>query len=842
MALVCRPARPRYTVGLNGRAGCGAALRTPIMTTLPLPSSLDAGGGSRITAHLGPTNTGKTHRAIERMIAHGGGMIGLPLRLLAREVYDRVCGAVGVREVALITGEERIEPHRPRFWVCTVESMPLTEAVPFLAVDEIQLATHPERGHVFTDRLLNARGTKETWFLGSDTMRPIVERLVPTAVIETHERLSALHWAEPKSLASLPPRSAVIAFSVADVYELADQVRAARGGVAVVLGALSPRARNAQVAMFESGEVQHLVSTDAIGMGLNLDLRYVYFSALRKFDGQTMRELEPWEIGQIAGRAGRHKREGHFGLTRECAETTRVSPRLIAAVERQHFHPVRKIYYRNENLDLSSVDALRHSLRRPPFASCLVMSPELRDARAFELLMRMPEVADAVQRSPDRLALLWDVCRIPDFRDDSEGAHIRLLAQIFRQLVGNYERISTDWMEERLRTLDSVEGDIDAMTRRIANTRTLAYIAHRKGWHGDAERWKERVVKLEEDLSAALHQRLTAHFVDERVAVQVERSVPHGVKLEGEEVVTKTVPLGRMESFGFVPSFDAQRLFGPREVRRHGRAVCVEPAATLAAELLAEGEEGLRWGDDLRVTWRGQGVAELGRGRRLDAPELQFAPMGLLSDEVRLAVRELAQRWVRARIAEVGQVLAGEGLAGPAAGILYVLRSALGVVPRAEVEAQIAELDEEGRRQLAQRTVRLGVSWVYTQKLFRPAFEATRAACLAAWFDLDAAPPLPGATVAPTLDQDDAFVAAFGYPRLGGRCVRADMVERITAHLRKTIRRGPVAVPEEPMNWLGCTRIEWLEILEALGYRVRAEGVFPPRRAHQGRSSAGQRR
>jgi len=800
------------------------------MTIVAGQLGLDAGGGSRITAHLGPTNTGKTHRAIERMLAHGGGMIGLPLRLLAREVYDRVCAAVGASEVALITGEERIEPHKARYQVCTVESMPLTEAVSFVAVDEIQLATHPERGHVFTDRLLNARGSRETWFLGSDTMRPLVERLVPTAEIVTHERLSSLSWVEPKSLSGLPARSAVIAFSVAQVYELAEWVRATQGGVAVVLGALSPRARNAQVAMFESGEVQHLVSTDAIGMGLNLNIRYVFFSSLRKYDGRTFRELEPWEVGQIAGRAGRHTRDGHFGLTRECAESSRVSPRLISAVERQQFQPVWKIYYRNSDVDLSSVDDLRASLLRPPFASCLMPARDLRDVRALELLLLEPDISDSVHGSRDRLALLWEVCRIPDFRDDTEGGHARLLGAIYRQLVSNYERISPDWMESRLRGLESVNGNIDAMTRRIANVRTLAYIAHRGAWHGDAGRWQERVLRLEEELSGALHQQLTAQFVDERLGVQVIRAVPHGVALEGEVVVTKTVPLGRMESFGFVPSFEAQRVFGAKEVRRAGRGVCVEAARASASALLAEGEAGLGWGADLRIAWEGQGLAELGKGRRLDAPELVFAAMGLLEDDTRVAVRELVQRWLRARLAELAGTLDGEGVSGPAAGVLYVLRRGLGVVARSEVEEQLEALDEDGRRQLARRSVRIGVVWVYAQHLLKPAFAPIRAALLGAWHELDAVPVLPGPTVAPAVDWDAAFAAGLGYPRMGPRCVRVDLVERISASLRKTIRRGPQPLPEEPMNWIGCSRVEWSEVLEAFGYRVQPEGVFPPKR------------
>jgi ATP-dependent RNA helicase SUPV3L1/SUV3 len=796
-----------------------------------LPTQHNDRNASLITALLGPTNTGKTTQAIERMVAHGEGMIGLPLRLLAREVYERVCALVDPAAVALITGEERIEPPGARFWVCTVEAMPVQRDVAFVAVDEIQLATHPERGHVFTDRLLNLRGTRETWFLGSDNMAGIVEQLVPTAQIEALARLSALRYVEPRRLGALPHRSAVIAFSASHVYELAERLRQSHGGAAVVLGSLSPQTRNAQVQMFESGQVQHLVSTDAIGMGLNLDISYVYFGALRKFDGLQLRELEPWELGQIAGRAGRGRRDGFFGLTEECAEALRPNARLIEAVQSQQFAPVRRVWYRNSDLDFSSTAALREGLRKPPFTFCLEPAASLLDERALEGLLREPALAKAADASPERVALLWEVCQVPDFRGSSEGAHVRLLARIFGQLVGPSGRVSPQWMERQMQHLEEMQGGLDAMTQRLAWNRTWAYVAHREGWLAQAEAWRARTRALEEELSEALHASLTAQFVEERAPAASLRPQPHGVALEGDAVVTRTIPLGRASDFSFYANPEAVSLFGHKVVRRQGQQAAQGRANEEARALLAQEAPALEIDDALQLRWGARALGQLERGASLLEPTLRAAPMGLLEEGPRAQVQELARRWLREACRGLQAALeAPPEASSPARGVLYQVSARLGVLPRAEVEGLLAELSEADRLALARAHVRVGWRYVYALPMLKPGMQGLRGALWALWQGLERRPALPGGAVSVALDCSDDFAEALGWPRLGPRCVRVDMAERVAAHLRKAVRRGPTPLPAEPMQWLGCPPEVWAQIFEAFGYRLRAEGAFPPRR------------
>src|SRR5580658_2515794 len=474
---------------------------------------------SRLVAILGPTNTGKTHLAIERMLDLRSGMIGFPLRLLARENYDRVVKLRGARSVALITGEEKILPTNASYFVCTVESMPLDRQVEFLAVDEIQLCADRERGHVFTARLLHARGLQETMFLGADTIRPLIRRLVPDVEYISRPRFSTLTYTGHKKVTRLPPRTGVIAFSIADVFSLAEVVRRQRGGTAVVLGALSPRARNAQVGMFQAGEVDYLVATDAIGMGLNMDLNHVAFARLAKFDGRGLRRLAAAEIGQIAGRAGRHMNDGTFGTT---ADERPLDPEIVRAVEAHKFEPLTRIQWRSTALKFNSAGALLNSLEEPPPAPGLIQTREADDHQVLRALSRNAEVA-ALATNPGAVRLLWEVCQIPDFRKMMSDSHARFLAQCFLHLAGPNERLPTPWIASQIDQLDRVDGDIDTLMMRIAHVRTWTYITHRPDWVEGAAEWQERARGIEDRLSDALHERLTQRFVDRRSALLVRQ-------------------------------------------------------------------------------------------------------------------------------------------------------------------------------------------------------------------------------------------------------------------------------------------------------------------------------
>ena len=526
-----------------------------------------AGGaslGGRVTAVLGPTNTGKTHLAIERMVGHTTGMIGFPLRLLARENFDRIVRLKGERAVALITGEEKIVPENPRYFVCTVESMPVDKPVSFLAVDEIQLCADWERGHVFTDRLQHARGLDETMFLGADTIRTLLRKLVPRAEVVTRPRLSTLTYSGYRKLTRLPRRSAVVAFSIANVYELAEAMRRQRGGAAVVMGALSPRVRNAQVAMFQAGEVDFLVATDAIGMGLNMDVDHVAFAQLQKFDGRSPRRLTPAELAQIAGRAGRHMAHGSFGTT---AEVGLLDEEEISRIEEHRFEPLQRLWWRNDDLDLRSIGGLLRSLEAKPPSPLLVRKRDADDHLALQALARDPDILALATAKP-MVRLLWEVCQIPDFRKMLAEAHTRLLRQVYLHLAGPAGRLPTDWVARQVQALDRTEGDIEMLTQRIAHCRTWAYVAHRPDWVDNAGQWRERARAIEDRLSDALHERLTQRFVDRRAAVLTKRLA------EGDDLVAAVRADGEIVVEGHPVAGSKVCVSSPMPARSRNRARC----------------------------------------------------------------------------------------------------------------------------------------------------------------------------------------------------------------------------------------------------------------------------
>ena len=551
------------------------------LARLPHPPQLDVMSVNtsgvappRLVAVLGPTNTGKTHLAVERMLGHESGMIGLPLRLLAREIYDRVVKARGVRSVALITGEEKIVPERAQYFVCTVEAMPLSREVAFLAVDEIQLCADPARGHVFTHRLLHARGKAETMLLGAATMAPLVRRLLPQAEIVTRERFSALTYAGSRKLTRLPRRTAVVAFSADQVYAIAELIRRQRGGAAVVMGSLSPRTRNAQVALYQSGEVDFLVATDAIGMGLNMDVDHVAFAGLSKFDGRRNRRLHAQEIGQIAGRAGRYQTNGTFGVTGDAQE---MEPDLVTAIEEHRFEPVAGAEWRSAKLDFAALPSLLRSLEKLPERAGLRRAGEALDETTLKALAGDEEVT---RRARDRANLnrLWDVCQTPDFRKVAADEHARLARDVFLQLTSGRRRLSDDWIARQFAPLDRNDGEIDTLAARLAGVRTLAYVANRPDWLADPAAWQSKTRALEDRLSDTLHEKLMARFVDRRTSalmrgLRVRADMLAGVADDGA-VTVEGHYVGRLTGLRFEPAQGA--ISFSCSVSEIGRASCRE--------------------------------------------------------------------------------------------------------------------------------------------------------------------------------------------------------------------------------------------------------------------------
>ncbi|MGQ0674732.1 MAG: helicase-related protein [Rhodospirillales bacterium] len=779
---------------------------------------------SRVLAVLGPTNTGKTHLAIERMLGHASGMIGFPLRLLARENYDRVVRLKGARAVALITGEEKIVPPDPRWFVCTVESMPLDRPVEFLAVDEIQLCADPERGHVFTDRLLHARGRSETMFLGAETIRPLLMRLVPEARFQQRPRFSTLLYTGPRKLTRLPPRSAVVAFSAAQVYEIAELVRRTRGGAAVVLGALSPRTRNAQVGLFQEGAVDYLVATDAIGMGLNMDLDHVCFAGLSKFDGRAQRRLQPAELAQIAGRAGRHMSDGTFGATHELGPLDEAT---VEAIEQHRFDPLDRLFWRNGDLDYSTPFALQRSLESRSPAPFLIRAREADDQLALAALLRERDIAERGW-GPAGVRLLWEVCQIPDFRKTMTDSHAKFLAQAFRHLAGPHARLPESWVAEHVARLDATAGDIDTLTNRIAHVRTWTYLAHRADWLTRAQHWQERTRAIEDKLSDALHERLTQRFIDRRAAGISRRLSERGELLAGvtrdDDVVVEGRTVGRIEGFAFAPdkaedspavlAVARRALMG--EMPRRVRMFAAEPdsAFTLSAR-------------DARVLWRGAPVARLMRGDAPLEPKVEPLPSELLDGEHKVRLRRRLEAWLAAALDRAFAPLARLArapIAGAARGLAFQLIEATGVVPRARVAVQVAAVTPQEAQALARLGVRTGAETVFLPAMIRPATAALKTALWSVHEERALPPPPPANAVSIAADpsRPEGLELALGFRRLGPRAIRADRVEKLAAACRRLARQGPFAATPALRELAQCPEGDIAGVLKALGYRAEA--------------------
>ena len=833
-----------------------------------------------LTLVLGPTNTGKTHLALERMTGYASGMIGFPLRLLARENYDRLVRKLGVGNVGLLTGEERILPAGARYLCCTVESMPLdahadaelaNRRFDFVAVDEVQLAGDRERGHVFTDRILHARGAFETMFMGAETAAPLLKALLPDAKFEFRDRMSRLAYAGPKKLTRLPRRSAIVAFSAADVYQIAEFVKRQRGGAAVVMGRLSPRTRNAQVELFQNGDVDFLIATDAIGMGLNLDLVHVALSADMKFDGRQMRKLLPSEMAQIAGRAGRHMNDGSFGVTDGCHA---LEPEMIDAIEQHRFAPLRAFYWRSRDLAFSSIDKLLGSLEAPPPLPFLFRKGDALDNQALTALASRGKIRNAVSGARD-VRLLWAVASIPDFRQSLHENHYDMLANIFLTLAAKGV-LGNDMVAKAMAQLDRIDGDIDTLMTRLAYIRTWTYITHRSDWTDSPIEWQDRARSIEDRLSDCLHGRLSERFVDKRAAhlsrrLKETKNLIASVKDDGT-VIVEGEEVGRLDGFTFhpiladgedkAPILAAARRGLPDEIERRVRA------------FVASADPAFRLGADGVVKWRVAEVARLVKGDGLYVPRPELVSSDLLSID---QTQRMAQRLVSFSAAHIEMILgrlivletpdaapvgdhkpktepksravptdapaadapaddaptddapqdtAPTSLSGAAKGIAFILYERLGSVPTAEIGHLIRAMRESDKPRLARLGLRFGVETVYMPELLKPAQIELRSLLfsLANGAFYEGAPPPAGRVAIDAIaDVPDAYWLAVGYRRLGQRVMRVDMVERVAMLVRVAARQGQFKIAEDMLSLAGATREQMAQMLRDLGCVIVGE-------------------
>lgn len=793
--------------------------------------------GGKLTAVLGPTNTGKTHFAIERMLGHRTGMIGLPLRLLAREVFDKIVRLKGAAGVALITGEERIVPPHPRYYVCTVEAMPADIPVSFLAIDEIQLCTDPERGHVFTDRLLHARGEHETMWLGAATMRNAIARIEPEAHFISRPRFSDLAYTGAKKLSRLPRRSAVVAFSVEDVYGLAEVVRSQRGGAAVVLGALSPRTRNAQVALYQSGDADFLIATDAIGMGINMDVDHVAFAARDKFDGLAMRPLKPEEIGQIAGRAGRYMNDGTFGVT---GDADPFDAELVAQIENHRYDPVKVLQWRNSDLDFLSLEGLLLSLDAMPPARGLSKARPSSDHATLMMLSRDEEIR-AMAKGPAAVKTLWRTCQLPDFRKLTPDEHVKLVGRIFRHLMSDEGVLPEDWLKRQIARLDVVDGDVDTLSGRLAQIRTWTYAAHRPEWTRDPKHWQGETRAVEDRLSDALHERLTQRFIDRRTALLMRH-------LREEELLELTLDdsgsvalggehVGKLQGFRFAPDPRAEGV-GGRTLRLAALKGLEGEIATRARNITGCEDAAITLSEHGQLWWAGAVVARVSAGAHPLAPSVTLLADDLLKGELRALVQKRLERWMHEHIARVLEPLvalwrAAEArtspgdakyLDGPARGLAFRLAENLGQLSYAERDERL----KQEAKPLRLFGVRAGYKALYLPLLMKPAPSHLCALLwtVAAKLERIPAPPAPGLTSF-AFDKDgasEAFLAAAFFRVVAGRAVRFDILERIEENFARAVTAETPS--EECLNaslsLLGCGKDEAERIALALGY-TRAE-------------------
>jgi ATP-dependent RNA helicase SUPV3L1/SUV3 len=801
--------------------------------------------GAGVTAVLGPTNTGKTHLAIERMLAHSSGIIGLPLRLLAREVYNKVVAKAGAGAVALITGEEKIKPPNARYWVSTVEAMPRDLDVAFLAVDEIQVAADFERGHVFTDRILNMRAREETLILGAATMRGMVEKLLPGANIVSRPRLSMLTYAGEKKITRLPSRSAIVAFSAAEVYAIAELIRRQRGGAAVVLGALSPRTRNAQVAMYQSGDVDYLIATDAIGMGLNLDVDHVAFASDRKFDGYQFRKLNPSELGQIAGRAGRATRDGTFGTTGRCDP---FDQELVHALESHTFEPVRMLQWRNSALDFASIGALQASLSMPPQGEGLTRAPTGEDILVLEHAGRDDDVK-ALARSAAAIERLWDVCQVPDYRKIAPATHAELAVTLYGFLMreGN---IPTDWFARQLALADRTDGDIDTLSNRIAHVRTWTYVANRPDWLADPEHWQGVTRAIEDKLSDAMHERLAERFVDRRTSVLMRR-LRENAMLETQigktgEVMVEGHVIGRLDGFMFAPDTSAAGSEA-KALNAAAQKVLAGEIEARATKLSQASSDQIVLANDGVLRWTGELVGKLVTGDDTLRPRVRIIADEHLTGPARELVQNRLDLWIKNHIekllAPLFSLTVAEDITGMARGVAFQLVEALGVLERQKVAEEVKGLDQPSRATLRKYGVRFGAYHIYLPLLLKP---APRSLATQLWALRHESPDAKGVTellhlavsgrtsIPVDKDTPKALYRMAGYRICGERAVRVDILERLADLVRPALtwREGMTPKPDGAFDGrgfvvtgamtslTGASGEDFASILRSLGYRM----------------------
>ena len=804
-----------------------------------------------LTAILGPTNTGKTHYAVERMLGRSSGVIGLPLRLLAREIYDRICAQKGSAQCALMTGEEKIIPPKARYFVCTVEAMPINRSFAFLAIDEVQLMANHERGHIFTDRVLHARGLEETLLLGAETARPVLQALLPDIRFEHRERFSTLSYAGQKKLTRLPKRSVIVAFSSSEVYALAELIRRYRGGEAVVMGGLSPRTRNAQAELFQNGDVDFLVATDAVGMGLNLDTDHVAFAALDKFDGRKRRMLTAMEAAQIAGRAGRFRNNGTFGTTADCLP---MDDELIKRIEDHDFEPLHYAEWRNSALDFSSLNALSESLHIPRKHKRLRRIKGADDEAAFERMVAIDEVTDRII-TPAGVKQLWDVCQIPDFRNLTIDAHMRLLQDIYRLLVAHNGKLPDDFLHKHISRLDDISGGVDILSSRLAHIRTWTYCASKVKWVHNAKNWINSAREVEDRLSDALHEALIARFVDRRTSkllkgVGAEAYMTATIKDNGDVLVDDQL-IGQLDGLKFTLTASGSEL--EAKALKAAAEKVVSPEVNRRLTSLCGGTHDIfTLSNRGHILWGGRTIGRIASGGTPTNPDAELIGAAYGNDNLKALAENRMRDFLKteskkhlASLYELKALQERPTTTPEARGFAYTLFENNGAIKRKDHWKVLKELDQRSRRQLREANVHFGQYDVYIKDFMKPKPAFFLSLMIAYGAGGEQKPFIPFAGVTSIPNQGDLAsenfspqaLSAAGYHAVGPRIARFDILNRLSLQIRQASEQNKIAergkgfqIMQEMLAIMGCSYEELRGVLTALGYepKIRDLSAFPP--------------
>jgi len=784
----------------------------------------------KITAVLGPTNTGKTHLAVDTMLGFESGIIGFPLRLLAREVFDKCVSKVGAEKVALITGEEKIIPKTPKYYVCTVESMPQDMIVDFIAVDEIQMCTDHERGHIFTDRLLNARGEKLTMLLGSHTMKPVISSLIDNIEFVARERYSKLSYSGYKKISRLNPKTALIAFSIDEVYAIAELVRRQKGGAAVIMGSLSPKTRNSQVELYQSGDANYLVATDAIGMGINMDIDNVSFSNLRKFDGKKTRKLNLSEISQIAGRAGRHINDGTFGITGQCKQ---LSSDEIEKLEKHELNKVDILFWRNSDINFDTLDSLIVSLEKKTSSEFLKRIHDCEDEKVLKFLIKNNNDLKT-KSSKDYIKTLWECCQIPDFSKKAYGNHIEVVKKVFDFLTSKSGKVTNDYMKKQLEHLDKYNGNIDTLTNRISNVRTWSYVANKKNWTNNSDYWIERTKYIEDKLSDKLHEELTKSFIDKRISIlsrSLKQDIVLATKIENEnEVIIDGQYIGRLKGMKLELDLKSGSLKTDIKSLKKAARQAIVPELMRRTKKIIE-DDFFQINDDNKIYWKDSPIAYISKGKDYLNPKLILIVDEAIDEESREKLQANLEKklynLITSELSNLVDLSKAKFKNSYVRALCYQLFENNGVIKREAIHQMIKNISKEERLSLRKAGVKIGRYHIFLPKMLKPSAVSLRIKLWKLYFPKDNNYIIPKSGLnflKNETKKNNKFLLICGFENFDKFYVRVDILEKLFVKIIENSKDNTFKINSDMINLIGCSKENFFRLLELMQYRPKKSG------------------